>query len=120
MSTENIERKENLNQEVKETVPDEKLWVKKEGLSFSVMELQDFGKFLIGTKEHREGKMICLQIRLEDPLEVRFFSDDPNKADDIYNVTADYKNKSLKIVTTQETFERIDALLKEFGFVPKK
>lgn len=112
-----IENNENLNQEVKESIP--KLWVKKDGLGFSVMELQDFGKFLIGRAEHREGKMICLQMNHEDPLEVRFFSDESNKTDDICHIKVDYKTKSFQVTIAQGTSERISVMLQEFGFIPR-
>lgn len=116
----NMERKGNLSREAKQIVFNEMIWVKKESIGFSAMELQDFGKFLIGRAEHREGRMACSQISLNDPLEVRFFSDDPNEADDVYNVTADYENKSFKVVVVQGTPGRIDVLLKEFGFLLKQ
>ncbi len=117
---ENRESQKNLIKEVKEAIPNEKLWVKKKNFDFSVMELQDFGKFLMDRKEHCEGNMVCLQMNVKDPLEVRFFSDDPKKEDDVYHIKIDYKTKGFRVVNIQGSFKRINNLLEEFGFIPER
>ena len=112
--------KNNLISEDKEVVPEKTVWVKKEGLNFSALELQNFGRFLMARPEHRKGDMTSLQTGLDKPLEVRFFSDDPKVEDDVYHIQINYKTRSFEVTKAQGRYNKIEPLLEEFGFTPVK
>ncbi|MBI2056483.1 MAG: hypothetical protein HYT37_03835 [Candidatus Sungbacteria bacterium] len=90
------------------------MWKLKEKRSLSPLALQDFGKFLMNKPEHREGKMTCLQVSRDKPMEVRFFGED-GKPDDVFEI----RQKSLMgffVTVMQGNIAKISGVLEEFGF----
>ena len=107
-----------MHSEIRETSLIPETWVKKGGSGLSVMELQDFGRLLMGSAEHRKGAVALHQVSMEKPLEVHFFADDPGAVDAIYHITSDFKTRSFKITRVQGESGKLKAWLEEFGFEP--
>lgn len=94
------------------------LWIKKDD-KMSPLALQEFGNYLMGRPEYRKGDMALHRVRLEDPLEIIFFGDSPDRKDDhIFHIVQDYKVGGFRISVVQGDKEKIYALLREFGLIP--
>ncbi|MDO8520601.1 MAG: hypothetical protein Q7S52_00635 [bacterium] len=90
------------------------IWVKKEG-KLDLTALQDFGRFLLSRPEHREGRMACMQMAIDVPLEVTFFAEEPGSSDDVFHIKQNYQTASFEVNTIKGRRDRIDSLLEEFG-----
>ncbi len=88
---------------------------RKLGKQMGILELQEFSKFICSTREHEEGKIACLQLGLDEPLEVHFISDKPDD-DSEFRITQNNSENTFSVTLVKGDNTVISPFLSEFGF----